>query len=273
MKCSYCNTELKDGARFCHKCGKKVIETNPCIKCGKEIKVGSLFCPYCGTEQNEIEEEVISNHNVDEIEEIVEQQEKEVVEQQEEEIPIAQEEQTTQIYLADDTLQANETNKSTKPRWLAVAVFILAFIGFLGYYISNHSHQEEVEIDKKTAFIEDMYEDIFKDFNFNRDNPALLKKYLSDDVMEKIYIECPYDGCEGEFNYETEVLRDGSLSAERPDFGNKVINRVISSIGEDWFTIQNYWDWSEEPAIVRLKVEKVDGNYKITDLSVNEPVW
>ena len=50
MKCRYCDTELKDGAKFCPNCGKKVIESNVCINCGEQIKPGASFCPHCGEE-------------------------------------------------------------------------------------------------------------------------------------------------------------------------------------------------------------------------------
>ena len=57
MKCKYCYAELKQGAKFCPFCGKKVLEQEKCVKCGEQIKAGALFCPYCGSKQ-QVEEKV-----------------------------------------------------------------------------------------------------------------------------------------------------------------------------------------------------------------------
>ncbi len=53
MKCKYCNTELKDGVKFCHNCGKIVNTSIKCVNCGKTIEDGISFCPYCGSKQFE----------------------------------------------------------------------------------------------------------------------------------------------------------------------------------------------------------------------------
>ena len=60
MKCSKCGSELKEGQKFCMKCGTPV-STNPqaatkqadtpavCAKCGNPLKPGQKFCMKCGT--------------------------------------------------------------------------------------------------------------------------------------------------------------------------------------------------------------------------------
>lgn len=46
MKCQFCNQELPDGARFCHKCSKQIV----CLDCGKLLIESSSICIYCGKE-------------------------------------------------------------------------------------------------------------------------------------------------------------------------------------------------------------------------------
>ncbi len=50
MRCgsSSCGTTLKDGAAFCHICGKKVLD-DTCPKCGTKVTSGAKFCHACGT--------------------------------------------------------------------------------------------------------------------------------------------------------------------------------------------------------------------------------
>ena len=60
MKCTKCGSELKDGQKFCMKCGTPV-SANPqqpaakqmtaavCSKCGNPLKPGQKFCMKCGT--------------------------------------------------------------------------------------------------------------------------------------------------------------------------------------------------------------------------------
>lgn len=45
--CAGCGAILKDGASFCHVCGKKVL-ADVCPKCGSKITPDANFCPSCG---------------------------------------------------------------------------------------------------------------------------------------------------------------------------------------------------------------------------------
>ena len=47
--CPNCGEVLKEGAKFCAKCGCKIEKENKCSQCGTELKVGAKFCPVCGT--------------------------------------------------------------------------------------------------------------------------------------------------------------------------------------------------------------------------------
>lgn len=60
MKCKVCGQELKNGAKFCVKCGTKVEieeqnasfrkdDEQRCSVCGKSLKPGAKFCSKCGS--------------------------------------------------------------------------------------------------------------------------------------------------------------------------------------------------------------------------------
>ena len=49
MNCPFCNNPIKDGAKFCVHCGKKLEEANCCPKCQAVLKPGAKFCTKCGT--------------------------------------------------------------------------------------------------------------------------------------------------------------------------------------------------------------------------------
>ncbi len=46
MKCSECQFENADGAKFCNECGHKLELA--CPQCGKVNQPGSKFCNECG---------------------------------------------------------------------------------------------------------------------------------------------------------------------------------------------------------------------------------
>lgn len=48
MICPNCNNDVKDGMRFCPKCGTKIESISFCTKCGKELEANAAFCMYCG---------------------------------------------------------------------------------------------------------------------------------------------------------------------------------------------------------------------------------
>ncbi|MDF2538775.1 MAG: hypothetical protein K0S76_1796 [Herbinix sp.] len=48
MNCVKCNAILNDGAKFCVKCGEKVVLKKYCQSCKAEIGNGDVFCAECG---------------------------------------------------------------------------------------------------------------------------------------------------------------------------------------------------------------------------------
>ncbi|MBR4395066.1 MAG: zinc ribbon domain-containing protein [Eubacteriaceae bacterium] len=51
--CPNCGAMCSPDAKFCDKCGTKLVLT--CPVCGKELPVGTKFCPECGTKIEETE--------------------------------------------------------------------------------------------------------------------------------------------------------------------------------------------------------------------------
>ena len=49
MKCSKCNAEIADDAKFCPVCGAKVEPESKCPNCGEKLEDGAKFCTKCGT--------------------------------------------------------------------------------------------------------------------------------------------------------------------------------------------------------------------------------
>lgn len=48
MRCTKCGNELKDGVKFCPKCGTAVPSIKYCENCGSALSPDSSVCPNCG---------------------------------------------------------------------------------------------------------------------------------------------------------------------------------------------------------------------------------
>ena len=62
---------------------------------------------------------------------------------------------------------------------------------------------------------------------------------------------------------------DGSLTYERPDYGDRVVKRDIKKVDNEWYEVTNIWDVIDEPVKISLKVSDFgDNNYKVTDFKM-----
>lgn len=173
MKCRYCNTEIKQGAKFCPNCGKEVLDNDICFSCGKKIKTGAKFCPHCGANQDETIESIQHSNTS------VEEQPPQMggVSIQHEEVPIADESREENVHTQqfDDTieverngtkkeeviespkesiqesqqedlantLQPYEETKSKKGIWILLAILLLCAIAGAGYYFFDKSSGDD----------------------------------------------------------------------------------------------------------------------------------
>ena len=308
-ECINCKATLEDDELFCHDCGTKQITEQPedqpeeqssqeeqfCVHCGKSIEVGSLFCPFCGKPQDIEEtksEEPQPKAEEPEPEQEYPQPEKPQVKEEpkveespkEEPKPKKTQQEASQPE-KEPTYEYEEEKKSKKWIWILLGVLLVGIIGG-GYYLmsqkSDTSNSENNDVTMTTSpddesalptdpkeFIKSMYNDFFENRNFDTQNISYLHKYLSPSVVKEIKMECPYDGGEGDFSYIVEFFCDGSLSYERPDYGDKVVYRTIEAEGDEWYKVTNIWDVIKDPAIVHLQVKSVDGVLKIVDINVN----
>jgi len=53
MKCTNCNAEIMDNAKFCQECGAKVLNELLCKDCGATLSDNCSFCTNCGSAINE----------------------------------------------------------------------------------------------------------------------------------------------------------------------------------------------------------------------------
>lgn len=159
-----------------------------------------------------------------------------------------------------------QSGRIYKPRGLLVSVTQIDG----KYLISDYELvMPDVENDSKSEFISEMYSDFFVNKDFSTEDVGNLRKYLSENVIEKILIECPYDGSEGEKSYVVECFVDGSLTYERPDYGDRVVKRDIKKVDDEWYEVTNIWDVIDEPVKISLKVSDFgDNNYKVTDFKM-----
>lgn len=254
MKCKYCNSELRRGAKFCSNCGKEVADI---IHKEETVLQEKEAIKEFEKPQNVV---MSATQNVD--------------------CPIAE----PQSDNVADTLEPYESEHSSKKwLWILGIVLILAVAGGGWYFFGGERFgngamtpiEEDVdsiaevetsgsESSPKLNFIKNMYKNFYEPYNAKRFDEKTLSKYFTKKAMTKFYVEDEYS--EGELYYDTDFLLTGVIGG-KGDYGDKVISRTIVPEREDWFLVTNIWDVVQTPLKVHLQVELIDGAYKIVDLS------
>ena len=254
MKCKYCNSELRRGAKFCSNCGKEVADI---IHKEETVLQEKEAIKEFEKPQNVV---MSATQNVN--------------------CPIAE----PQSDNVADTLEPYESEHSSKKwMWILGIVLILAVAGGGWYFFGGERFGNgamtpiEKDVDSiaeveasgsesspKLNFIKNMYNNFYEPYNAKRFDEKTLSKYFTKKAMTKFYVEDEYS--EGEFYYDTDFLLTGVIGG-KGDYGDKVISRTIVPEREDWFLVTNIWDVVQTPLKVHLQVELIDGAYKIVDLS------
>lgn len=293
--CPKCKTQLEDDELFCHECGAKQeieevevkleeqsVEEKFCVHCGKAIEADSMFCPYCGKPQDV--EETKSGEPQPKAEETEPEQEKPQTEGPNvKEEPNVEESPKEEPQAEGEPVYNKEEKKKSKSwLWILLGVILLGIIG-AGYYFLTQTDDtpktEENDVKIATSqdeaahpsdpkeFLNSLYNDFYEQGNSDRFDEAVLSKYFTKGAMRKFYVEDSYE--EGHYFYCTDFLTHGTISGgPDPDYGDKIVYRLIVTENDGWFKVINIWDVIKEPVIVHLQVKTIDGALKIVDVRV-----
>lgn len=144
MKCSKCNVEISDDAKFCPVCGAKVEPESKCPNCGEKLDNGAKFCTKCGTKIdncNEGEENLSStSENL-----VTEATKSTIVKHDEESSAINA---SRSLPATNSSSMAVKKNKSAKKAiiiiaFVFVAVIIVWSVGILVQHFVNKSNYQD----------------------------------------------------------------------------------------------------------------------------------
>lgn len=158
MICPKCNSEIKDGSKFCTNCGEPLPKTKKCIQCDTYIKEEALFCTNCGAKQPVKEDK----SKVDDAsKKKVEQPQQKILETKPEpkqtEIPKIDEKKTiaekkTTLPKVEPKQKQSENSVSKKKRnW--IPIFVTALLIGVGYFVKqgkSESKEENIEFTTST---------------------------------------------------------------------------------------------------------------------------
>lgn len=202
MKCRFCSTELKNGAKFCPNCGEKVIEVNICIKCGEKIKPSAKFCPFCGANQHELH---AKPETTSEVEMIVEQSKEETIETEDVQTDEQKSIESSQSEQPKEQPVYYEEDESSKTWiWILLAVLIAAGAGWY-FFIrdtgdttpkdtkSSTEMKDNTPVDDEAVIskrVTEIYNDVFSYNGEDYDSKYCSKSFLAlvkefDEAYEK----------------------------------------------------------------------------------------
>jgi predicted amidophosphoribosyltransferase len=64
MKCSKCQSKIREGTKFCENCGARLEII--CQACSAHIPIGAKFCGECGSKPTSMAESILEEVSFDE---------------------------------------------------------------------------------------------------------------------------------------------------------------------------------------------------------------
>ncbi|MBQ6275644.1 MAG: zinc ribbon domain-containing protein [Bacteroidales bacterium] len=137
MKCSKCNAEIAENARFCPVCGTKVESKNKCPNCGEKLKDGAKFCTKCGTKiENWTEEKDVPSPTSEQtVADIIEP----IINEHNEEPSVNTSKPLTVSKSSSMAVKKNKSSKKTIIIAVVVAVIVVALVSVLVVVLNSGS--------------------------------------------------------------------------------------------------------------------------------------
>jgi len=277
MICPKCNSEIKDGSKFCTNCGEPLPKTKKCVQCGAFIKEEALFCTNCGTKQpvkeekpkveevqpkNEVKTEnptpkkeetpvVIETPKTEEKKTVSEPKvKKEQVKVEADSVP------TEKIPQEKTASTAKEESKKPKPRkrkkvnWIGILLCIGMMV--VGYWKAQKSSNKEeyqqqyMEFENTSSNEQGNYmslSDFYNDYVFgNKDFSSIAQTTCTPRLLQQLKDAYEYE-CESGDCYAMWLFRSGNQDGVSDV--SKVTN--VTDEGDGWFKV-SYIDMGIEGA-------------------------
>lgn len=277
MICPKCNSEIKDGSKFCTDCGEPLPKTKKCIQCGAFIKEEALFCTNCGTKQPVKEEmpkvgEVQPKNEIKTESPTPKKEETPVVA----ETPKTEEKRTVsepkvekaQVKVETDSVPTEkipqektasptkEESKKLKPRkrkkvnWMGILLCIgMMAVGYWKAQISSNKEkyqQQYMESENSSINEQGNYmslSDFYNDYVFgNKDFSNIARTTCTPRLLQQLKDAYEYE-CESRDCYAMWLFRSGNQDGVSDECGVK----EVTDEGGGWFKV-SYIDMGIEGA-------------------------
>lgn len=130
-------------------------------------------------------------------------------------------------------------------------------------------NNENADIEGGIAYLKNFYKVLEgKGYEFNDPATSELGKYMTKAALNKLLVDNEYDDGGPAQLYDFDYFTDGQVG-EHGDY-NYEISREITYDSDGWYKIYTQFkDNIPPPTLIRIKVEKLGGEYIISDIEVN----
>lgn len=249
MICPKCNSEIKDGSKFCTNCGEPLPKTKKCVQCGADIKEEASFCVNCGAKQT-VEEAKPKVEEVQQVEQPQPKVEKEQVKTEADSKPTGKIPQEKPVQTAKEESKKPKPRKRKKTNWIG----ILLCIGMIavGYWKAQKSSNKEeyqqqyMEFENTSANEQGGYmslSDFYNHYVFgNKDFSTIAKTTCTPRLLQQLKEAYEYE-CESGDCYAMWLFR----SDNQDGVSNECRVKEVTDEGGGWFKV-SYIDMGIEGA-------------------------